>query len=198
MIFKSFLVYKPLKSCSSFYSVYLKECRIFIHSCLSHKRMSGDHKVEILCLLDSKTPKNLLPPWETFPVDIEPWEIYNTHQPEYVMSPSLFFFLRLQLFLQRRTLCVLQTVSKIKMFWSICYKAEHPTEGVLKQIWMYCGGGAEQRTRALENSISLRVYLLFFFYPHYRVQVNSGGEGKNKDCSCFHCQQACLALMFKV
>lgn len=54
MIFKSFLVYKPLKYHSGFYSVYLKECRIFIHSCLSHKRMSGDHEVEMLCLLHSK------------------------------------------------------------------------------------------------------------------------------------------------
>lgn len=52
VIFKSMLVYKPH---SGFNSACLKEFRIFIHSCLSHMGMSGDHEMEILPKKKKKT-----------------------------------------------------------------------------------------------------------------------------------------------
>lgn len=127
--FKSFLLYKPLKSHSAFYSIYLKECRIFIHSCLSQKSMSGDHEVEILCLLDSEGHQKTS-------FLLGKCCLWTQSHGKYTTLSSLnscprsFFFLSLEM-------ATVPSEKSCSVFCGQCQKCsetEHPTEGTLKQI----------------------------------------------------------------
>lgn len=112
--FKSMLVYKPH---SGFNSACLKEFRVFIHSCLSHVGMSGDHEVEILQKTQTK-PSSLGNVLYRYRV------MRNIQHTLAKMNPLTFpFFLQVAIFLQRSSSEKNCSIFFAGMFKISCFEA---------------------------------------------------------------------------